>query len=163
MLSTILLENALFDCIEYQQTRFVEWIIQHDYINKDCTNYLGLTPLEWCIDNNNLDALKLLTNYSFNSKFKDSQGRTLLMYASEMGFVDIIGYLLTLGLNDINALDEEGNSALVYAIVYAIVNNRSNVAKMLIYHGADKTIKSKFKKHILEYAVDNLLINNLII
>lgn len=63
---------------------------------------------------------------------------TLLIAAAERGYTDIVDLLLAAGA-DINAVDENGRSALLRSIV----NGRLTMAQKLIEAGADVTLRSR--------------------
>lgn len=75
-----------------------------------------------------------------NANAKDSQGRTKLMIAAKKGDVAAIEDLLYSGA-EINARDEEGWTALMYA---ARFQPNPDITKLLLYKGADRTIKNKY-------------------
>lgn len=75
-----------------------------------------------------------------NANEKDSQGRTKLMIAAKKGDVAAIEDLLYSGA-EINARDEEGWTALMYA---ARFQPNPDITKLLLYKGADRTIKNKY-------------------
>lgn len=109
---------------------------------------------------NQIELSKLLLNKNIDVNSRDSNGRTALMYIVEAGYGDyynsgyynseiaqekqreLIQFLLDNGA-DINAQDNEGKTALMYAIEAEC----KDVAKYLLEHGADANIKDN--KHNL--------------
>ncbi|MCR4822387.1 MAG: ankyrin repeat domain-containing protein [Treponema sp.] len=70
----------------------------------------------------------------------DSDQRTKLMYAAQKGDIELIENLLYSGAK-INARDEEGWTALMYA---ARFQRNPDVTKLLLYKGADREIKNNY-------------------
>lgn len=65
-------------------------------------------------------------------------GNTLLHYAANRGYLDIVTLLLKKGA-DINARDKDGRTPLHEAMAY----RRYDVARFLVENGADMTLKNK--------------------
>jgi len=83
----------------------------------------------------------------FNSK--DSNGRNILMYATENADVEIMTLLLDMNVIDINAKDINGNTALL------IASETGDIEKMrlLLSRGADVNVRNSDKETALLIAV----------
>jgi len=90
------------------------------------------TPFDW-VKENNLSKLRSLDSSEMN--IVDEDGMSLLHWAADRDFPDILEYLI--GKIDINVQDADGQTALHYA---ASCGN-SSVLSVLINNGADQTIK----------------------
>lgn len=75
-----------------------------------------------------------------NANERDSAGRTKLMLAAKKGDISRIEDLLYSGA-EINARDEEGWTALMYA---ARFQPNPDVTKLLLFKGADRAAKNKY-------------------
>jgi ankyrin repeat protein len=72
-----------------------------------------------------------------NVRYKD--GNTLLHYAANRGYLDVVALLLKRGA-DINARDKDGRTPLHEAMAY----RRYDVARFLIENGADMSLTNKY-------------------
>ena len=60
-------------------------------------------------------AEHLLQRTDMNLHFQDSRGKTVLMYAAELGFTDLVGKLLAYDSSCVNMRDNDGNTAMILA------------------------------------------------
>ena len=101
------------------------------------------------VHNANFDAalvlLKSGVSADFNYKYQD--GKTALMIAIESKSQELVTYLL-LKKSDIDASDDFGNTALIYAVR----NDLFSVAKRLLELGADPTLRQVDGKTALDIA-----------
>ena len=99
--------------------------------------------------NNHLDAALVLLKSSatadFNQKYKE--GKTALMIAIESKNQDFATYLLLKKFN-VDACDDFGNTALMYAVKYDLFST----AKKLLELGADPTLRQVDGKTALDIA-----------
>ena len=80
-------------------------------------------------------------NFIPNANNRSSNGRTKLMIAAKKGDIQKIEDLLYSGAQ-IDAKDDEGWTALMYS---ARFQKDADVTKLLLYKGADRTIKNKYQ------------------
>ncbi len=107
----------------------------HLYVQDNTEN----TPITQAKDQ--LDISLLLhgrTDFDFNQRYK--YGKTLLMLAVEKRNAALVEYLLKNNLTDVNAVDENGNTALIIA---AASYKNAGIVKMLLDHGADACLANK--------------------
>lgn len=85
--------------------------------------------------------------YEEDMGYNDSCGQTPLMIACQSGSYDAVKILLEQGV-DVNARDYCGETALIYAVKASDYSEGEEVqvkiAKLLLEHGADKTISGKY-------------------
>lgn len=98
-----------------------------------------------CIGKDSLDMIKLLNNSGFTSKNK-----SILLFAAKKNYVDIVKYLIDLGV-DVNTTTTYQTTLLMEAAI----NNAVDVAKFLINAGADLNAKNSANKTALKLAADN--------
>jgi ankyrin repeat protein len=93
----------------------------------------SLTLLNWAAYGGSLEIVKLLIGkHAEINPHANKAGWTPLMNASATGYPQVVAYLLDHGA-DLNALSAEGYSALSFAAV----EQRTDVVRLLLAHGAD--------------------------
>ena len=93
-------------------------------------------------------------------------GETALMISSRENHLSIVYYLLKYGANP-NIKNNEGDTALMYAVTTKNLDNRSNfrnircwdIAKLLLENGANPLIKNNEGKTAYDIVVDEGIIN----
>ena len=132
----------------------LEYVLSLGFDVNDVSNN-GMTPL-FCAakDNSNVEVLKKLIASGADIKYKDKYDKTLLHCAALNEHVEILEYVLTLGL-DVNVVDNDGWSPLFFA---AHSNCNTEILKKLKETGADIHHKLKDKRNILHLAA---AINNI--
>ena len=113
-----------------------------DLVNKD-----GFSPLILACYRGNNEVAKFLIDKGCNVNQKSSMG-TPLMAAVVKGNMEMIAVLLN-NKADINGTDENGVTALIYAVQFV---NREAV-KILLKNKADKTKIDKQGKTAFEYSI----------
>lgn len=103
----------------------------HDYINFSYQN--GETFLMKSIETGYLEIAKFLINSGADVNAADLCRMTVLMYAAEKGYTDIVDLILARKDINIDEVDIFGMTALMYANV----GNHREVMNILINHGAD--------------------------
>ena len=84
------------------------------------------------------EVLKLL-DAGADPDSKNMNGRTCLIYAAKLGYVDIVGILLKRGAN-IEAKNHKGRTALFLAIK----KRNDNVVKLLLEYGARTDVEDMY-------------------
>ncbi len=69
----------------------------------------------------------------------ENKGKTALMYACDKGNLKTIGKLIVDYKLDINAKDDKG----ITALMYAVINEQTHVIELLVKLGADQSIQDK--------------------
>ncbi|MBQ7560131.1 MAG: ankyrin repeat domain-containing protein [Synergistaceae bacterium] len=109
------------------------------------------TDLNILISSNNLQAVELFLTYGADPNFKDSRGRTPLMYGALMG-EDITDALLRHGA-DPNLGDDEGHTALMLSVIDGEVD--AGVIKKLLDAGADPDVQDYRGQTALMWAISD--------
>ncbi len=102
------------------------------------------------IKNDDLNFFKSYNNIREIINYKDDKSMTLLMYASAKCKNDIVKFLIDSGA-DINAQDDMGSTALLFAVRYGY--NEGNCVKLLVDAGA-RNIKNNSGNTPLAVAMD---------
>ena len=97
----------------------------------------GLTPVLWAASYGQLDSLKLLIQKGANVHYVNPENQSsALILAAAKGHSSVVKHLLTLSETNINHVDEDGNSALMFAVY----GDFKNCVKDLLDYGADITL-----------------------
>ena len=108
--------NLLHYCAKYNQLEIAQYLIENNIVDIDKGNSRDATPLMWAC---NFGSLPLVQY--FLSKVKDANastkgGWTALHYAIAHKEENIINYLLSLGIYNINSELNDGSTPLIMAI-----------------------------------------------
>lgn len=111
--------------------------LMNGLLDKECAACPGRTPLSWCAENDQEEALKrLLDDKGIDANSKDGNGRTPLSLSSQNGHVRVVETLLQHNA-DANLKDDNGRTPLSYSSE----NGASEVAEMLLQHNAIANLK----------------------
>lgn len=111
--------------------------LMNGLLDKECAACPGRTPLSWCAENDQEEALKiLLYDKGTDANSKDGNGRTPLSLSSQNGHIRVVETLLQHNA-DANLKDGNGRTPLSYSSE----NGCSYVAEMLLQHNADANLK----------------------
>jgi len=101
------------------------------------------------------EVVKLLIEVGADINAKDSDGDTVLMYASQKDYyINVVKLLIKAGA-DVNAKNNFEETALMWASK----NDNKEIVKLLIEAGADVNAKNKFKNTALMLASINNHLN----
>jgi len=139
-------KTALILASEYNYIRCVNILLMH-YADPNHVDSNSYAPLHYACSNGNIQMMECLFRFNANPTLKTNQGRTLLMIASIIGNDDIVKYLLKRGIEDINELDNDFNTALIHAGIH----NQFNIVNILLFYNADTTITNSEGKTIFSY------------
>src|SRR3546814_488693 len=92
----------------------------------------GESALHIVVKRRDVAWINFLSDGGANLESRDAEGRTPLILASQLGFIDGVRVLLFRGA-DVNASNSRGETALIFAVQ----RRDLNVARALIDHGAD--------------------------
>jgi ankyrin repeat protein len=97
--------------------KLIEVLIKSWHVDVESKDYAGLTPLCHSIKHGNFAAAKqLIELFGADVNVRTHHSRTLLHFASVLESPDILQYLVQLNILDLNAIDNDGNTALHWAI-----------------------------------------------
>ena len=111
------LNNALVWAVKGGKTEIVQLLLNHN-VNVDAKSRTGCLALVAAAEHGHLDLIKLLIKHGASVNSKNSIRKTVLMMAVEKGCSSaVISYLLYYcGIVDANIQDDEGKTALMFAV-----------------------------------------------
>ena len=119
----------------YSNQEIVEFLLMSNQISVNATNNNQATPLMFaCSDGGRLDNMKTLIQYGANINARDSNGSTLLHYASGCSKQEIVEFLLKLNQISVNATNNNQTTPLMLA---CLDGGRLDNMKTLKQYGAD--------------------------
>lgn len=117
-------------------TEVVEALLQHG-ADFRVPNTNGLTPLSTATSNDHVETVKLLSEWGADIEVKDSYGATPLMRKAHRGGpIEMVNLLLGYGAN-VETRDSTGSTPLMAALL----ENKAEIAKLLLDWGADSSAK----------------------
>jgi len=99
------------------------------------TNIKGESLLTIAIKNRDLAMIELLVRKGMDVNFQEFSGMTPLMWAVQIGDLDIVAYFLAQEGIQVNSVNKSSESALHFAVSDSAPN--ITIIKMLLKHGAD--------------------------
>jgi len=105
---------------------------------------------DFCIIDNHLDLNKNLHSINDINEKDSETGWSLLSVAVFNHSLNCVNLLLSKGAN-INIVNNNGTSILMYAKTKVFSNRNFSFLEYLINNGADLFIKDKFGKNVLDY------------
>lgn len=103
-----LIFNALYNN-NYQDVIY----ILNNYVNPNCQNEYGYTPLMVACINGNIQIVDVLLMYDVNLNIRNNKGQSALMIAIYNGHVDIMMRLINNNIN-LDIIDNHNNKAVDY-------------------------------------------------
>ena len=113
----------------------VEFLLKSNKISVNAADNLNKTPLMYaCYDGGRLDNIKMLIQNGADIQARDSNGSTVLHFASALSNQEVVEFLLNLNEISVNAINHFSQTPLIYA---CYDGGRLDNIKMLIQNGAD--------------------------
>lgn len=164
--------TLLIAAINYDQSEVVDLLLSYG-ANPNYSNKQIDTPLHMAVYNNNIDAVRALIAFDANPNINNQKGYSPLYLAKLCGNDEIAQTLLECESLDLDAVDTNGYIQLHVAII----QNRDDIAEMLIKNGANVDIPdnngstplhraaylglTKTVELLLDAGADPLITNNL--
>lgn len=128
--------NSLYYSISQHNKHIIELLLSHGANpNKRNSGKYAYTPLIVSILHNDIDLMNLLLSYGADPNMRSelvdrSIGKTPLIYSCAEGRLPMVKVLVNI-VDDINAVDNRGSSALMHSEWYP------DIVEYLLNHGAD--------------------------
>ncbi|CAG9996467.1 unnamed protein product [Clonostachys byssicola] len=150
-------ETPLMEAVAFSDASIVEILIQHGS-DVNTLEDGGRTPLMVASSLCRQDTVRVLLDHGADPNIQDVSGKTALMriiplmgsgkkngLGSDVGIATL---LLESGAN-VNCQDHQGRTALSWAAERGLFS----LIRVLLVHGADKTVKDKFGREPLSYSL----------
>ena len=131
----------------YGYMEIAEYLLDND-IDINAKNYEGNTPLFFAAWEGRLDMIKYLISKGADINAKNELDWNALMQACVQGHFKVAKFLVDQGLS-INQIGKEKGAT---PLILAAWNGSYEVVKLLLYAGADKSIKDKDGKTAKDHA-----------
>lgn len=134
-----------------------------DHLNGDINKIsetTGYTPLGIASILGKIECINVIIKYGAQINLRDKYGRTALHHIiRENTNIDCAITLINAGIN-INAKIKNNNGNKFTALHIACVFGEYNIIKLLLKHGADKTLKTKSGLSALDIAINNKMVDH---
>jgi uncharacterized protein len=124
--------QAIFDAIEKQDYKKTERLLK-DKENIEMKDKNGLTPLWRATTLNNEKMVTLLINYGADVNFTLDMGVSSLIYACQVGYLEIVKILVSNGAD----IEQSDNEYKHTSLRIATRNGHIEIVKYLVEQGAD--------------------------
>lgn len=120
--------DSLLSAIEKNDTTLIDYCIKKgadvNFITQQ--RWVNISPLITAINNNHIEAAKMLLQNNADINWKDTFNSTALMYAASIGNIKMVQLLIDNGA-DLEHKDKQGNNA----ISAAKEGNHNDIVKLL--------------------------------
>lgn len=117
-----------------ENKKLIEFL--NDGVNPNCSNFDGMTPLHYAVQNGNLSSVKILILNGANINKKDVDKRTPLLLSVHFNQIDIAEFLVQKDA-DVNIPDYAGLTPLFYAAAYGDFL----MTDMFLFYKGNHTVK----------------------
>ena len=145
--------SALSYAIEKHNNILSEFLLKRGaFIFNKCSGCQETGAFFHAINNNNLQAVEMLSDHGADMNIKSAQGDTPILYSLKRGFYDICMYL-TLRTNNIEEEDSDGMNAFFHFLKKKDLER----CKQLLMRGANINYENKNGLTPLHYAIEQRL------
>lgn len=141
------LNAALISCAAHGNAAGAAQALQ-DGADMEVRDENGLTPLMWAAQQMNSAVVALLLERGANPRVRDNSGWTALHCAASTGSVEGLEKLLNVCGDDVNAVNNDGETPLLVAIRM----HREDVARVLVSARADINIRGTDGRNAVDLA-----------
>jgi len=131
--------TPLFHAAMKGHVAVARYLVEHG-ANKEAPSYNGWTSLIVAARNGYADVVRMLIEHGANKDTADDYDWTPLQHASYNGHVAVVEYLLEQGCD----MNRAGSSYGFTAFHWAAINNRLEIAQLLLRFGARLDVRDKY-------------------
>jgi ankyrin repeat protein len=116
--------TALMNACKYGRPKCARALLDANDIIVDAADSEGYTALYYAAMNGHpyIHIISLLIEHKAHVNMTNRHGKTPLMIASECGWIDCVRLLLTVNGINVDAMDDDGDTALMCAVLGGHVN-----------------------------------------
>ncbi|XP_067661560.1 ankyrin repeat domain-containing protein 50-like [Haliotis asinina] len=129
----------------------LKYLLSLNYLDINSRGWNKMTPVMLAADHGHKEVIELLINHRADLSAIDKVGNNILHIACESGHVDVVQYLLSLKLLDINSRVWNNWTP----VMSATEEGHKEVIELLINHRADLSIIDKGGNNILHIACES--------
>ncbi|XP_067661803.1 ankyrin repeat domain-containing protein 50-like [Haliotis asinina] len=141
-------DNILHYACRGGNVEVVKYVLSLNMVNINSRGFQTMTPILGAALKGHKDVVELLVNTGKHLILVDNGGDTILHYACRGGHVEVVTYVLSQNISDMNSRGFQKMSPLMRAAL----TGHTDVIKLLVSKGADVTQLDGGGDNILHYA-----------
>ncbi|XP_067653167.1 putative ankyrin repeat protein RF_0381 [Haliotis asinina] len=126
----------------------VKYVLSLPVVDINSRGWKDMTSAMMAAENGHKDVVELLFRNLANMSLKGLYGNTILHYASRAGHVDVVQYILSLSVVDINSRGRKDMTP----VMMAVGKGHQEVVKLLVGQGASVSLQDNRGNNILHIA-----------
>ncbi|XP_067661828.1 ankyrin repeat domain-containing protein 50-like [Haliotis asinina] len=126
----------------------VKSLLSHGRADVNCQEWIGRTPVMWAAGEKHEEVVKLLVSKGANMSLLDRFDMNILHSACLGGDVEVVKYVLSQNMLDINGRVQCGRTA----VMLAAENGHKDVVELLVGKGADMSLVDETDDNVLHCA-----------
>ncbi|XP_046337772.2 ankyrin repeat domain-containing protein 17-like [Haliotis rufescens] len=126
----------------------VKYVLSQDIVNINSRVWCGRTPVMLAAENGHRVVVELLVNVGADVTLVDKKGDNLLHFASWGGNVEVVKFVLSLGMLSINSRGWQE----ITPVMLAVDKGHNDVVELLVSKGADVSFLDKGHGTLLHFA-----------
>ncbi|XP_046342732.2 serine/threonine-protein phosphatase 6 regulatory ankyrin repeat subunit A-like isoform X2 [Haliotis rufescens] len=143
-------DNILHRACKRGNVEIVEYIVSHNIVDINSTDDVRRTPVMRAALMGHKAVFDLLVSKGCDLTVKDKDGDNILHKACEGGNVEIVEYIVSHNIVDINSAGYERRTP----VMLAVLKGQKAVFDLLVSKGCDLTVKDQYVDNILHAACD---------
>ncbi|XP_071115831.1 serine/threonine-protein phosphatase 6 regulatory ankyrin repeat subunit A-like [Haliotis cracherodii] len=143
-------DNILHKACDGGNVQIVEYVVSRNIVNINSTGYRGRTPVMRAVSNGHKAVFDLFVSKGCDLTVKDKYGDNILHKACDGGNVQIVEYIVSHNILDINSTGYRGRTP----VTLAVLKGHKAVFDLFVSKGCDLTVKDKYGDNILHAACE---------
>ncbi|XP_048251523.1 serine/threonine-protein phosphatase 6 regulatory ankyrin repeat subunit C-like [Haliotis rufescens] len=142
-------DNILHMACEGGNVQIVEYIVFHNIVDINSTSYARRTPVMMAVLKGHKAVFDLLVSKGCDLTVTDRYGDNILHKACDGGSVEIVEYIVSRNITDINGRGYERTPVMM-----AVLKGHQAVFDLLVSEGCDLRVKDRYGDNILQKACE---------
>ncbi|XP_048251521.1 serine/threonine-protein phosphatase 6 regulatory ankyrin repeat subunit A-like [Haliotis rufescens] len=143
-------DNILHVACDGGNAQIVEYIVSHNIVDINSADYVRRTPVMVAVLKGHKEVFDLFVSKGCDLTVKDKNGDNILHVACDGGNVQIVEYIVSHNIVDINSADYVRRTP----VMLSVLKGHKEVFDLLVNKGCDLTEKDKNGDNILHVACD---------